>query len=69
MTNGRWRRARTTEVWEWGWAPRPGSPRQEQLDCWLLQGPGHRCLPLLPTGTRKGEEVEEKWAPAERVSE
>lgn len=46
-----------------------GFPRQEQLDCWLLQGPRHRCLPLLPAGPRKGEEVEEKWAPADRVSE
>lgn len=26
-------------------------------------------LPVLPSGPRKGEELEEEWAPTERVSE
>lgn len=62
MTNGRWKRARTTEVW--GWVPEAGAAA-----LLAASGPSSPLPPLLPTGPRKGEEVEEKWAPAERVSE
>lgn len=34
-----------------------------------LQDPLPHFLPLLPPGPRKGEELEEEWAPTERVSE
>uniref|UniRef100_A0A667FPK1 AE binding protein 1 n=1 Tax=Lynx canadensis TaxID=61383 RepID=A0A667FPK1_LYNCA len=69
MTNGPWRRARTTKVCAWGLDPYSWDPCGRASGFLRLQDPLPHFLPLLPPGPRKGEELEEEWAPTERVSE
>lgn len=69
MTSGLWRRARTTKVCVWGLDPHGRGPCVRASAFLRLQDPLHHFLLLLPPGPRKGEELEEEWAPTEKVSE
>ena len=69
MTNGPWRRAKTTKVCARGLDPHSWDPCGRASGFLRLQDPLPHFLPLLPPGPRKGEELEEEWAPTERVSE
>lgn len=51
----------------WGWTRCLGVCERARA----CRDPGSSAprLPLLPPGPRKGEELEEEWAPTEKVSE